>query len=65
VTVLHGREGVSLHDIEWSVDELRRQLQLMLLWNGLSPLDLMRAYDKGRDGKAANGEFSQKEFVRT
>ena len=54
VTLLQGRTGqLTLDRIEWTPEELHRQLQLMLCWNELSPLDLLRGWDvSGDDGLA-------------
>ena len=60
VTLLTGREDLlTLDAIHWSCEELQRQMQLMLLWNNLSPLDLLTAWDSSQDGS-----FSFKEFLR-
>ena len=60
VTLLKGRsDRLTLDRIDWTVEELQRQLQLMLLWNGLTPLDLMRGWDADQ-----GGSFSFKEFLR-
>jgi hypothetical protein len=37
-------------NLEWSETGLRYALQLTAIKNGLVPLDLMRAYDKQKDG---------------
>lgn len=60
VTLLRGRsDRMSLEDIEWMPEELQRQLQLMLMWNGLAPLDLLQSWDEDN-----TGEFSFREWLR-
>lgn len=47
-----------LQSINWNPTTLRRELQLALIRTGVTPLDLLRAWDKGRDG-----DFSKREFL--
>ena len=47
-----------LNDVEWDVAALQKALQLMLIKAGISPLNLLRAWDKDD-----SGAFSKKEFL--
>lgn len=58
VTLLKGRDELTLDDIDWSPEELQRQLQLMLLYNELSPMDLLGSWDVGdKDGTLSFREW--------
>ena len=67
LTLMAGRPDgeLGLDEIEWTTDELRRQVQLMLLWNQLSPLDLLAKYDVAgaKKSEGGDGKFSFKEFL--
>lgn len=47
-----------LRTVEWDVAALQKALQVMLIKEGLAPLDLLRAWDQDR-----SGTFSLKEFL--
>ena len=59
LTLLKEREGeTTLETIDWSPSELHRQLQLMLISNSLSPVDLLQSNDRDeQDGKLVFKEF--------
>lgn len=52
-------EEVPLDEMSWTPDALRRELQYALLRNGLTPLELVSAYDKDGDRS-----FGKREFLR-
>ena len=47
-----------LAEVSWDVSSLRKALQLMLIHDEISPLDLLRAYDSDD-----SGSFSKQEFL--
>ena len=52
------KDSLTLSDLEWTVEGLQRELASMLIRMSLAPLDLIRTYDKSKDGN-----FSKKEFL--
>lgn len=70
ITLLHARPSehqLSLADIEWDPETLRQQLQLMLIFNELAPLDLLRSWggpSKEDSPSKDGGRLSFKEFLR-
>ncbi len=46
-----------LETIKWTRDILRKELQRMLIRAGLTPLDILSAYDRGEDGSLDQIEY--------
>ena len=63
-TLLSNRnDGTTLYSIDWDPEEVRLQLQLMLMCNSISPVELLSAFDTtGSQGTDSKFEF--KEFLR-
>ena len=57
---LRSRDGLVLRDLTWNAATLRAQLQVALIDAGLSPIDLLRAWDTRADG---TGAFSKREML--
>jgi hypothetical protein len=47
---MRGRSARPLDEVDWTPEELRIELQTLLIECGLAPLDLLRGWDTGGDG---------------
>ena len=56
-TLLEDSGRSSLTEVEWSADTLRHEAQWLLLRRGLSPLDLLRGWDRDDDGVMSENEW--------
>jgi Ca2+-binding EF-hand superfamily protein len=57
MTLLGGSGRDSLAQVEWTPHALRTEVQWMLVRNGLSPMALLRGWDRSNDGTLSVNEF--------
>ena len=58
VRLLDNRDdGITLFDIDWTPEQLRTEVQAMLILHDLAPMDLLFAYDGSEDNVFAWAEF--------